>query len=164
MLFDYLPDTFWLLRDGQLGEGLRSAPRLYRLSPCCRTAPRSPSGLFIFLYCFGELLFHAFQGVKSIFQSLTSGLETTLMMWSAGEGERWSSRGEPTSCYPAPLGAELYTQAMADAKLLVASQIIKSSGSQGSDAIREQAADGLPRAPCAAPMCASPGYFSLPAS
>lgn len=62
------------------------------------------------------------------------------------------------------LGAELYTQAMADAKLLVASLIIKSSGSQGSDAIRKQAADGLPPAPSAAPMCASPGYFSSPAN
>lgn len=67
--------------------------------------------------------------------------------------------GEPTSCYPVPLRAELYTQAMADAKLLVASQIIKSSGSQGSDAISEQAADGLP----SAPFAASPGYFSSPA-
>lgn len=72
--------------------------------------------------------------------------------------------GEPTSCYLTPLRAELYTQAMADVKLLVTSQIIKSSGSRGSDAIREQAADGLPSIPSAAPACASLGYFSSPAS
>lgn len=78
--------------------------------------------------------------------------------------ELTEERGEPTFRCPVPLGAELCTQATADAKLLVASQIIKSSGSRGSDAIRKQAADGLPCAPSAAPMCASPRYFSSPAS
>lgn len=73
-------------------------------------------------------------------------------------------RRDLTACCPVLLRAELYSQAMADVKLLVASLIIKSSGSQGSDAIREQAADGLPSAPSAAPMCASPGYFSPPAN
>jgi len=67
--------------------------------------------------------------------------------WRGRAGRRRSSRGEPTSRHPTPLRAELYTQAMADVKLLVASQITKPSGSRGSDAIREQAADGLPSLP-----------------
>lgn len=87
-----------------------------------------------------------------------------VVCWRGQAGWRRGSWGKPTSRDPAPLRAELYTQAMADARLLLASQIIKSSGSQGSDAIREQAADGPPCTTSVAPACASPGCFSSPAS